>query len=37
MFASSAAPFLDALRDITGCLAERVSLRTTLTEILKTL
>ena len=34
MFASSAAPFLDALRDITGCLAERVSLLKTLEKSL---
>lgn len=37
MNARPAAPFLDALRDIAICLAERASLRATLTNILKTL
>lgn len=37
MNACPAAPFLDALRDIAGYLAERASLRTTLTNILKAL
>lgn len=37
MLTCPAAPFLDALHDIAGHLAEKTSLRATLTDILKTL
>ena len=37
MPACPAAPFLNALHDITVSLADKSSLRTTLTDILKTL